>query len=212
MQPFTFALPAGRLAEEAVAFFKACGLAEFPELSGRALTFTDKTGEFRVLLVRSQDVPTYVQHGGADAGIAGRDVLLEKEYDVTVPMELGFGRCRLSIAAPAAAGDQVLKRPHLRVATKYPKLTMDYFFKRGISCEIIKLHGSIEIAPLLGLSDVISDLVSTGGTLKANGLVELDTILESSAMLLLNRSVFALETARVNVILEKFEAALSKKT
>src|SRR5262249_39823352 len=117
-------------------------------------------------------------------------------------------RCRLSIAAPEAGSREILKRPHLRVATKYPRLTMDHFFQRGVSCEIIKLHGSVEIAPMLGLSDVICDLVSTGNTLRANGLVEIQTVIESCAMLVLNRSVFALETERINGILQKFQAAL----
>lgn len=207
MPTFSIALPAGRLAEESLAFFRQAGLAEFPELNGRALTFLDVTGAFRILLVRSQDVPTYVVQGGADAGITGRDVLLEKDYDVAVPLELGFGRCRLSVAAPQGS-ENLLDRPHIRIATKYPRLTMDYFFRRGQSCEIIKLHGSIEIAPLVGLCDGIVDLVSTGATLKANGLVELDTILESSAMFVVNRSVFSLETERLEGILSRFRGVL----
>lgn len=211
MNSFTFALPSGRLGEEAVEFFKNAGVASF-DLSkiGRELSLTDASGDYRVVLVRNQDVPTYVLGGGADAGIAGRDVLAERGYDLTVPLELGFGKCHLSVAAPVETGAAIFKKAHIRVATKYPRLAMDFFHRRGMSCEIIKLHGSIEIAPGLGLADCIVDLVSTGKTLKANGLVELETILHSSAMLLVNRSVYALQTERMQQILKKFQSLLLK--
>ena len=209
--PFTIALPAGRLAAESVEFFKKCKLAEFqiPEKT-RELLFYDTTGQFRILMVRNQDVPTYVQQGGADAGISGRDVLAERGYELTVPLELNFGECRLSLAAEESKCATLLEKPHLRVATKYPRLAMDYFFKKGISCEVIKLYGSIEIAPLLGMADCIVDLVSTGATLKANGLKEIEVMMESSAMLVLNRSAFALQTQRVNFLLERFRTALAE--
>ena len=211
MTPFTFALPSGRLGEESIEFFRGAGLADF-DLSGagRELSFNDRTGKFRVILVRSQDVPTYVLQGGADAGIAGRDVLAERGYDLTVPLELGFGKCRLAVAAPDATVSTVLQKPHIRVATKYPRLAMDHFYRRGMSCEIIKLHGSIEIAPGLGLADCIVDLVSTGGTLKANGLQEIEPILYSSAMLLVNRSAYALQTQTIQDMLQKFRARLNQ--
>ena len=209
-RPFTIALPAGRLAAESIDFFRAAGLASFtiPEGS-RELMFADDTGRYRILLVRSQDVPTYVSQGGADAGITGRDVLAERGYDLTVPLQLGFGLCRLSLAAPEAGGAELLGKPHLRVATKYPRLAGDWFFRRGISCEVIKLYGSIEIAPRLGLSDCVVDLVSTGDTLRANGLRELDVILQSSALLVVNRSAYALQTDALNTVLERFRAALA---
>jgi len=208
--PFTIALPAGRLARESVDFFRRCTLADFdiPEKS-RELIFTDPSGEFRVILVRSQDVPVYVAQGGADAGIAGRDVLAERGYDLAIPLQLNFGYCRLSLAAPLGTAKDILKTPHIRVATKYPRLTQDYLFQKGVSCEVIKLHGSIEIAPLLGLADCVTDLVSTGSTLAANGMEEGGVILESSAMLVVNRSAFALETDKLNLLLDKFQAALA---
>lgn len=208
-RPFTIALPAGRLAEESIEFFSRCGLATFEIPAGsRELMFTDPSGVFRILLVRSQDVPTYVLQGGADAGITGRDVLAERGYDLTVPLELGFGRCRLSVAAPTASAATLFEQPHLRVASKYPRLAMDWFFRRGISCEVVKLHGSIEIAPRLGLADCVVDLVSTGNTLIANGLKEMDTILHSSALFVVNRAAYALQTERLNEVLAAFRSQL----
>ncbi len=212
MQPFTIALPAGRLAEESLEFFRECNLAHFDlEGKGRELSFLDTTGEYRVILVRNQDVPTYVLQGGAHAGIAGRDVLAERGYDISVPLELGFGRCRLSVAAVKETERDVLTLPHIRVATKYPRLAMDYFYSRGMSCEIIKLHGSIEIAPILGLADCIVDLVSTGNTLKANGMEEREVILHSSAMLVVNHSAYALQTSRLNHLLDRFKSLLKER-
>ncbi len=209
MNVFTIALPAGRLARESINFLESCDVArfEFPA-SDRALTFFDVDRQFRVLMARSQDVPVYVSQGGADIGIAGRDVLAERGYDLTVPLELNFGRCRLSVAAESGRAETVLRRAHLKVATKYPRLAMDYFFGKGISCEIVKLHGSIEVAPLLGLADCIVDLVSTGHTLQANGLVEVDVILESSALLVANRSVYALHMERMNYIISRIRRKL----
>ena len=129
MAPFTIALPAGRLAGESIDFFRKCNFADFeiPEKT-RELMFEDRSGQFRVIMVRSQDVPTYVLSGAADAGIAGRDVLAERGYDITVPMELKFGECHLSLAAPESSYKTLLEKPHLRVATKYPRLTNDFFF------------------------------------------------------------------------------------
>lgn len=209
MAVFTFALPAGRLAIESTRFFHESGLCsiQIPEGS-RELAFTDTTGRFRVILVRPADVPTCILQGGAHAGITGKDVLLEGDFDLTTPVELGFGRCRLSVAAPQNAQD-VLSRKHVRAATKYPVQAMNYFFQKGISCEIMKLHGSVEIAPALKLADCIVDLVSTGSTLRANGLVELDTILESEAVLAIGRFAYALEPEIVHQVLTSFRRHLS---
>ena len=154
-------------------------------------------------MVRNQDVPTYVLQGGADAGITGRDVLAERGYDLTVPLELNFGHCRLSLAAISERAPDLLNNPHLRVATKYPRLAMDFFYKKGLSCEVIKLYGAIEIAPIMGMADCIVDLVSTGATLKANGLQEMEIIMESSAILVANRAAYALQTEKLNLLLNK---------
>lgn len=208
MAVFTFALPAGRLAIESTRFFHESGLCSIhiPEGS-RELAFTDESGKFRIILVRPADVPTCILQGGAHAGITGKDVLLEGDYDLTTPVELGFGRCRLSVAAPVSSPG-ILQAKHLRVATKYPVCAMNYFFQKGISCEIIKLHGSVEIAPALKLADCIVDLVSTGSTLRANGLVELDTVLESEAVLALGRFSYALRSETVHHVLTAFRKHL----
>ena len=167
--------------------------------------------KIRVLLVRSQDVPTYVLQGGADAGITGRDVLMEGAYDLTVPFELGFGKCRLSVASLPENSKGLFQKSHLRVATKYPRLAADFFYRFGMSCEIIKLHGSVEIAPLLSLADCIVDLVSTGATLKENGLVEVHSILEFCAVLLVNRSSYALQRELLSQIFAKIQKQLKVK-
>ncbi|MBX7056957.1 MAG: ATP phosphoribosyltransferase [Leptospirales bacterium] len=198
------------MADESIEFFERAGFARFSKpRQDRSLAFLDDSGKIRAVLVRSQDVPTYVLQGGAHAGITGRDVLEEGAYDLTAPLELGFGQCRLALAAPAERAAELLQSSHLRVATKYPRLAMDYFFKRGVSCEVIKLHGSIELAPTLGLSDCIVDLVSTGATLKANGLREIETILQSQATLTIRRAAYALDAAFIQDLLSSFRSALA---
>lgn len=211
MSAFTFALPAGRLALESIQFFKASGLCDIqiPKES-RELCFTDPTGAFQIILVRPSDVPTYIVQGGAHAGITGKDVLLEGDHDITTPLELGYGVCRLSIASLSRDAD-ILSRKHLRVATKYPVQAMNYLYQKGISCEIIKLHGSVEIAPSLGLADCIVDLVSTGSTLRANGLVEHEIILHSEAVLAIGRFAFALHAERVGLVLDSFRKHLHSR-
>jgi len=209
MGRFTFALPAGRLALESIEFFRKSGLCDIRIPSdSRELCFTDASGDFQIVLVRPSDVPTYIIQGGAHGGITGKDVLLEGSFDLTTPLELGFGICRLSIASLVKDTD-ILRRRHLRVATKYPVQAMNYLFQKGIACEIIKLHGSVEIAPTLGLADCIVDLVSTGSTLKANGLVEHDVILKSEAVLAIGRFAYALLPEKVGMVLEKFRNHLT---
>ncbi|MCG6192710.1 ATP phosphoribosyltransferase [Leptospira sp. FAT2] len=184
----TLALPKGRLAEESIDLMISKGwLSAKPDHHSKELIYNDPMGRIRILLVRSQDVATYVEQCAADAGISGWDVLKEGGYDLATPLDLKIGKCRLSLAAPEGYTLEARHRK-IRVATKYPNLAREFFFHKGLSCEIFKLYGSIELAPLVGLSDCIVDLVSTGGTLKANGLKELDIILESSARLVFNRS------------------------
>lgn len=205
---FTIALPSGRMSEESLDFFRRSGFADFQIPETRELSFVDPTGRYRILLVRNQDVPVCVLHGGADAGVTGRDVMEEKQYDLAIPLELEFGYCRLSLAARSEDVDRIKTASHLRVATKYPSLTQDWFFKRGKSCEIVHLNGSVEIAPIVGLSDCIVDLVSTGTTLRANGLTEIEQIMESRAMLVVNRSVFALHTEEIRRLILTFRKAM----
>lgn len=204
----TFALPKGRLAEEALGLFEKAGITRFqiPEAS-RELVFQDSERQHRYLLVRAQDVGTYVEKGLADVGILGKDVLAEKGYQVYQSLDLKFGYCRLSVAARGDNPD-VLNKAWLKVATKYVNLAEDYFHGQGLNAHIIKLYGSVELAPLLGFCDCIVDLVSTGGTLRANGLVEMETIMESTARLIVSRPALSLKTTAIREIFDRVGAAL----
>ncbi|MCB1142273.1 MAG: ATP phosphoribosyltransferase [Leptospiraceae bacterium] len=194
----TLALPKGRLADDSIQLLiRKNWLEDKPNDKSKELKFLDPLGKLNILLVRAQDVPTYVTGQAADAGIVGFDVIKEGNYDLVYPLDLGIGKCRLSIAGnPGFDLKKHLRK--LRVATKYPGITREYFFSKGMSCEIIKLYGSIELAPLCGLADCIVDIVESGETLKANGLVEYETILQSSARLVINRS--SLYTGRSELI------------
>ena len=157
--------------------------------SSRKLIFDSEDNRVRVVLVKPADVPTYVEYGAADAGIAGLDVIMESRADLLQPLDLNFGHCKIAIAGPmGAVSIDGSGHPTVRVATKYPRITLDYYNARGIPVEIIPLSGSIELAPLIGLADRIVDLVETGRTLKENGLEILDVVAESSARLLINRA------------------------
>jgi ATP phosphoribosyltransferase len=200
----TLALPKGRLAEESIDILIQKGLLlQKPEEGRKELIYTDRHSQLNLLFVRSQDVPTYVEECSADMGIVGWDVLLEGGYDLLYPQKLEIGACRLSLAS---LPDFQLRKKYnkLKVATKYPNLTKQFFFSRGISCEIIKLYGSIELAPLCGLADCIVDLVSTGDTLRANNLVEMQVILESSARIVVNRASMYTKRKECIAFLEKF--------
>ena len=135
---------------------------------------------------------------------------MEGGYDLTVPFELNFGKCRLSLASLPELSEKLFQKPHIQVATKYPRLAADFFYRSGMSCEIIKLHGSVEIAPLLSLADCIVDLVSTGSTIKENGLVELCSIMEFCAVLVVNHSSYALKTEMLSQVFAKFQKQLKK--
>lgn len=183
----TVALSKGKLFPGTEALFREAGL-PFPHGNGRRLVV--EAGSLRYLFVKDMDVPTYVEYGVADCGIAGRDVLLEAESDVFEPVDLGFGRCRLVVARPARAEGAIDGASTVRVATKYPRVAARHFLGRGLSVEVVRLAGSVEIAPGLGLADCILDVVETGGTLRANGLVAVETVAESSARLVVNRASF----------------------
>ncbi|MBS0618068.1 MAG: ATP phosphoribosyltransferase [Spirochaetes bacterium] len=185
------------MSDESLEFFAARGLSALSKTGdGRELIMYDDAHHLEFYLIRSKDVGAYVEQGAADLGVMGLDLLLEHNFDVFIPAALPFGECRLSVAYPNARPDWQRKRD-LRVATKYPHLATEYFFRRGFNIRIIELYGSIEIAPLTGLADVIVDLVSTGATLKANKLTEEEIILKSSARLILNPSAFALRRERL---------------
>ena len=202
----TFALAKGRLLEPSVTLLKALDLlpATFSDI-GRRLTFENPERGIRFLLLRASDVPTYVEHGAADLGIAGSDLLMEQMRSVYEPVDLGFGRCRLILAGPVATPPR--RGSKLRVATKYPNITERYFSERGLQIEIIKLYGAIEIAPLVGVSDQIVDLSDTGETLRANGLTILDEIAPCSARLIANRSALRLRHPTLRTLIETISHA-----
>ena len=207
-QPLTFAVPKGRILDEALPIMARAGVvpeAAFHDKANRALTFATDDGAMRIIRVRAFDVATFVAHGAAQAGIVGSDVIEEFDYpDLYAPVDLGIGRCRLSVAGPV--GDETSSRQsHLRVATKYPAITRRHFERRGVQAECVKLNGAMEIAPALGLAHTIVDLVSSGQTLRENGLIERAPILEVSARLIVNRA--ALKTdPRIAALVERFRA------
>ncbi|MFQ5594728.1 MAG: ATP phosphoribosyltransferase [Anaerolineae bacterium] len=209
MRSLTVAVSKGKLLSETIALFESAGYA-VPDLqNGRRLIAADEHGALRYLLAKPDDVPTYVEHGAADLGVAGLDTVMETGADVYQPLRLGFGRCRLSVAAPKERGDRPLRlQPDVRVATKYPRLARQYFLSRGLSVEIIALRGSIELAPAVGLADLIVDLVETGYTLRVNGLEELRVIMESEAALIVNRATHKLRLRDVNKVIERLEQAV----
>ncbi len=205
MTTLCVALPKGRLYGDAAGLFARLGC---PGLAGmpasRRLILDQPQAGLRFVLVKPGDVPVYVEYGAADLGIVGQDVLRELARDVYEPLRLGFGRCRLVVAAPdALAAEDWARRPTLRVATKYPRLARQHFVGRGLSVEIVALAGSVELAPQAGLADLIVDLVESGRTLAANGLREVETVLASEACLVVNRASHKVHLARVAALIEQ---------
>jgi ATP phosphoribosyltransferase len=208
----TIALSKGRLFDEALILFNKAGINIAPsDLNSRKLVLSDSKERFRFCILKPVDVPTYVEYGVADVGIAGRDVLLESAADVHQPLDLGIGHCRMVVAAPKSAARENYKElSAVRIATKYPKITTDYFIRMGIPVEIIPLSGSVELAPLLGLSDRIVDLVSSGRTLAENGLEVVETILEVSARLIVNRASYHIKREAVTELIETLSKTVGK--
>jgi ATP phosphoribosyltransferase len=200
----TIALSKGRLLSGAEALFTKAGLA-FPAQDSRKL-IVDSSG-LRFLFVKDMDVPVYVEYGVADAGICGSDVLLEAGSDVLVPLDLGYGRCRLVLAAPPAGGFRQAWPTTVRVATKYPNAARAFFEARGHAAEIVKLQGSVEIAPGLGLADCIVDMVETGTTLRENGLEVVEDIASTSARLVVNRASDHIKRGEAASLLARLKAA-----
>ncbi|MBK5254842.1 MAG: ATP phosphoribosyltransferase [Vicinamibacteria bacterium] len=196
----TIALSKGRLLTGAEALFSKGGL-PFPPLDTRQLIV--EVGGLRFLFVKDMDVPVYVEHGVADLGVCGSDVFQETGSDVLVPLDLGYGRCRMVLAAPTSSGFAESWPTTLRVATKYANVARVYFEARGLAAEIVKLQGSVEIAPGLGLADCIVDMVETGRTLRENGLEVVDEITTTSARLVVNRASDHIKRAEVAALLFK---------
>jgi ATP phosphoribosyltransferase len=204
MTALTLALSKGRILEDAAPLLARLGLAPESGLDDRRLRLPSRDPSVQLLIVRPADVPTYVEHGAADLGIVGKDVLMEHGGEALYePLDLGFAKCRLVVAAPARAPTRrPLRRP--RVATKDPELTRRWFADKGQQVEIIKLYGSMELAPLVGLADCIVDLVDTGSTLKANGLEEVETIARISARLVVNKAAMKMKHALIRTWLDRF--------
>ena len=205
----TFAVPKGRILDEALPVMADAGVIPedgFHDKSNRALSFATTRDDMRLIRVRAFDVATFVAHGAAQLGIVGSDVIEEFDYsDLYAPVDLEIGKCHLSVAEPVEGAEGIDGASHVRVATKYPNLTRRHFEAQGIQAECVKLNGAMELAPSLGLSGRIVDLVSTGRTLKENGLVETSKIIEISARLIVNRA--ALKTdGRVAALVEAFRA------
>ena len=210
----TLALSKGRIFEEAMPLLRAAGIEvlEDPEKS-RKLILKTKQPNVRVLVVRATDVPTYVQYGGADLGITGKDTLLEHgSQGLYVPLDLQIAKCRISVAVRADFdyASAVKQGSRLTVATKYVAIARDFFAGKGVHVDLIKLYGSMELAPLVGMADAIVDLVSSGNTLKANHLVEVEHIMDISARLVVNQAALKLKQAPIRKIIDAFASAIGK--
>lgn len=196
MRRVTIAIAKGRLQQPVLEFLETAGISIAAEdVLSRRLALDDQSGEYRFLFVKPADVPIYVEHGIADCGIVGRDVLLESTSDLLQPLTLSIGRCRIVVAAQSR--DLLPTNGVLKVATKYPRVTAEHFGARGVPVEIITLAGSVELAPVLGLADCVVDLVETGETLRENGLRVIDVVAESSACVVVNRASFHLKAKAV---------------
>jgi ATP phosphoribosyltransferase len=204
----TIAIAKGRMQNDALELLRRAGVSVSAEaLASRRLAVEDEGGRFRFVFVKPSDVPVYVEHGIADCGVVGRDVLLETDADVLQPLDLKIARCRIAVAAR----DRVYtgRAGVLHVATKYPRIAAAHFGSRGVPVEIIELSGSVELAPVLGLSDCIVDLVETGRTLEENGLRVVETITDSTARLVVNRASYQLKAAEVGALVESLSRAVA---
>lgn len=212
MRYITIALSKGRLAELTIELLENIGI-DCSEVKnpGRKLILVDEKNKIKFFLAKPSDVPTYVEYGAADIGVVGKDTLLEEGRNLYEVLNLGFAACRMVVAGPAELAGKLDNLNNKRVGTKYPKIAREYFeHKRRETIEVIKLNGSVELAPLVGLSEVIVDIVESGKTLKENGLVVLDTIADISARLVVNRVSMKMESERINRIIEGIRKQLEE--
>ena len=206
MEYLTFALAKGRLATKTLSILETIGITceEMKDKESRKLIFVNEELKLKFFLAKATDVPTYVEYGAADIGVVGRDTILEEDKKIYEVLDLDIGKCRMCVAGPESARELLNSGQMIRVATKYPKIAKDYFFnKKHQTVEIIKLNGSIELAPIVGLSEVIVDIVETGATLRENGLNVLEEILPLSARMVVNQVSMKMEHERIAAIIEK---------
>ncbi|MCA9593467.1 MAG: ATP phosphoribosyltransferase [Myxococcales bacterium] len=207
MKPLTLAVPKGRVTRSLVELFERAGIPAAELLADdRRLRRESDDGSLSFLLLKPDDVPTYVEYGAADLGVSGRDVLLERRYDLYQPLDLGIGRCRMVVAGPKGVEPPAAPR----VATKYARIASDHFARRGVPAEVIYVQGSVELAPLVGLSHLIVDLVETGTTLVENGLEERERVADVSSLLVANRAQYKLRHAEVRPLIERLRKAATR--
>lgn len=213
MRYLTFALAKGRLARKTLEVFEKIGITceEMKDPDTRKLIFTNEELKLRFFLAKASDVPTYVEYGAADIGVVGKDTILEEGRNLLEVLDLGFGRCRMCVCGPESAKETLKKNEIIRVASKYPNIAKDYFNnKKNQTVEIIKLNGSVELAPIVGLSEVIVDIVETGTTLRENGLDVLEEIVPLSARMVVNQVSLRMEHERIQKLLNDLNKVLSE--
>lgn len=215
MRYLTFALTKGRLADKTFALLERLGVAceKMRDPSSRKLVFADEEQKLKFFLAKGPDVPTYVEYGAADIGVAGRDVILEESRQIYEVLDLGIGKCRMCVCGPKEAGERLARRELIRAATKYPNIARDYFYgQRRQTVEIIKLNGSIELAPIVGLSEVIVDIVETGSTLRENGLSVLEEVCPLSARMIVNPVSMRMENERIRTLIEGLKKIVQEES
>lgn len=211
MRYLTFALGKGRLAKKTLEMFEQIGITceEMKDKDTRKLIFVNEELKLRFFLAKGPDVPTYVEYGAADIGIVGKDTILEEARNIYEVLDLGFGKCRMCICGPESARDLLQHHEQIRVATKYPRIAKDYFYnKKHQTVEIIKLNGSIELAPIVGLSEVICDIVETGTTLRENGLTVLEEVCPLSARVVVNQVSMKMENERITKLIRDLKTVI----
>lgn len=204
----TFALGKGRLANKTLELLEQIGITceEMKDKNSRKLIFVNEEMKLKFFLSKGPDVPTYVEYGAADIGVVGKDTIMEENRRVYEVLDLGFGKCRMCVCGPASAGELLRHHERIRVATKYPLIARDYFYnKKHQTVDIIKLNGSVELGPIVGLSDVIVDIVETGSTLKENGLGVLEEICPLSARMIVNQVSMQMETERIRALITQLK-------
>ena len=213
MRYLTFALGKGRLANKTLEMFEKIGITceEMKDKDTRKLISVNEDLKLRFFLAKGPDVPTYVEYGAADIGIVGRDTILQEARNIYEVLDLGFGKCRMCVCGPESARDLLQHHEQIRVATKYPKIAKDYFYnKKHQTVEIIKLNGSIELAPIVGLADVIVDIVETGSTLRENGLAVLEEVCPLSARMVVNPVSMKMEQERISKLITDLRQVMSE--